>query len=263
LFGYLVLLVGLIAVNYRLGQRREVAAELIAAGLLYLVNTVRPNPVLIAGGLGVLAVVMGLIAMTRGGSLQTQSTTRTITDAITENLVSNEPFAAHLSLYGSIARKVPATYGSSLVYLAASMVPGVRRPMDIYEYYVDRVKAIEGQGFTIHHATGWYLNFGVAGVIAGGGFLGLLWGGLFTGFHMRDRVASHFLRMFFIFVPWLFTASLPSLCRTGPEGYKGILIEVALIPTTIVFLATIRPVLVGGIFTVLPGLARSESGVLA
>src|SRR5262249_19018887 len=36
---YALLLAGLLAVNFRLGQRREVAAALIAAGLLYVVNT--------------------------------------------------------------------------------------------------------------------------------------------------------------------------------------------------------------------------------
>ncbi len=255
LLGYVVLLAGLLYINFRLGQRREVASALIAAGLLYLVNVRKVNWALIAGGTALLVIVMGLISMTRGGPLSTRGTANTIAAAVLENVVSNEPFAAHLSLYGSIARKVPVTYGSSLVYLAASLVPGVKRPPDIYEYYADRVKAVEGQGFTVHHATGWYLNFGVPGIIVGGGLIGLIWGALYSGFQIRNSVRSHAGRVFFIFVPWLFTAALPSLCRTGPEGYKGILFEVALIPTAVAFLATMRPVMSDGALNLAPAAA--------
>lgn len=254
---YLAVLGGLLFINFRLGQRREVASSLIAAGLLYTVNSRRVNWALISGGVAVLVLAMGVTSLTRGGALSTGNPLETVKAALLENLVSNEPFAAHLSLYGSIAHDVPLTYGSSLVYLVASMIPGLKRPPDIYEYYTEHVKAEEGQGFTVHHATGWYLNFGLAGVAVGGALIGLIWGALYTGYQVRSRVRSQVARVFLIFVPWLFTAALPSLCRTGLEGYKSILFEVALIPTLLALAVTLRPVIGDGALNVAPALTPS------
>ena len=90
--------------------------------------------------------------------------------------------------------------------------------------------AIQNQGYSLHHATGWYLNFGVAGVFLGGLVLGLVWAFCLNA-HQRIRPGSGLLfRLFAVIAPWLFVAYLPPLVRAGPEGYKGFLIEAVLIP---------------------------------
>jgi len=245
-FCYIALLGGLFYLNLKMGQRRALASAAISAGLLYLVNVKRASRILIFGSVAAVIVAMGYVGMTRGASLAGQNTLEAIKDSVIENLLSNEPFAAHLSLYGSIAYKLEPTYGSSLLYLASSMVPGAPRPIDIYDYYTNGVHAIEGQGYNVHHAAAWYLNFGIAGVIAGGLLLGALWAGLYALFQMRSRMGSHVLRIFAIFAVWMFTADLPTLCRTGPEGYKGTLLEALLIPTAVMLVATLRPIMMRG-----------------
>ncbi|MDQ6708673.1 MAG: hypothetical protein M3Z85_22165 [Acidobacteriota bacterium] len=247
LIGYAATLSGLVAVNIMLGQRRAIAAEMISGGLFYLVNVRRPSRILILGGAAVMIVGMGFVSMTRGGGVAAGvSTIDTLKDSIIENVVSNEPFAAHLSLYGSIAYKLPASYGSSLVYLTSSLIPGIERPADIYEYYAEHVMAIEGQGYTVHHATGWYLNFGMAGVFAGGVLLGTIWAVLFGLFQRHTRIRQHVIRIAAIFTVWTFTAFLPSICRAGPEAYKGMLLEVLVIPIAVMAAATTRIVNVAG-----------------
>ena len=57
--------------------------------------------------------------------------------------------------------------------------------MTSYQYYATGVGAREGQGYSIHHATGWYLNFGVAGVVMGAILLGRLWAGLYNNHRHR------------------------------------------------------------------------------
>jgi hypothetical protein len=44
-------------------------------------------------------------------------------------------------------------------------------------------------------------------------------------------------RLFAIVAPWFFAACLPPMLRAGPEGYKGLIIEGALIPVTMLILA--------------------------
>lgn len=259
-FFYVTLLGGLFYLNLRMGQRRALAAAAISAGLLYLVNVKRASRVLIFGSVAATILAMGYVGMTRGGSLAAgQSTLKAVGDSVLENLVSNEPFAAHLSLYGSIAYKLEPTHGSSLLYLASSIVPGAPRPMDIYEYYTKGVHAIEGQGYNVHHAAAWYLNFGIPGVIAGGFVLGTLWAALFLLFQLRSRMGSHILRIFAIFGVWMFTADIPTLCRTGPEGYKGMLFEALLIPTAVMLVATLRPIMMRGRPVLAPALAALKA----
>ena len=98
-------------------------------------------------------------------------------ESVTFILQSNEAFAAHFSLYGTLKFNVAPTIGWSVYSLAASIVPRMvwaDRPEDVYPYYAEQVGVNPDQGYTLHHATGWYLNFGFTGIIAGGLFVG--WG---------------------------------------------------------------------------------------
>jgi hypothetical protein len=146
---------------------------------------------------------------------------------------SNEAYAAHFSLYGVLASGAEPRFGYSLYSLACSAIPRVLwpdRPTDIYNYYADSVGVIQNQGYSVHHATGWYLNFGYAGLALGAVVMGLVWA-YFVNAHQRIRQKSGLaFRLFATIGPWVFVACLPSLIRAGPEGYKGLLIDGLVIP---------------------------------
>ena len=128
--------------------------------------------------------------------------------------------------------QVPLTYGASVISLAASIVPRVfwpDRPWDIYPYYAESVQAAGGQGYSLHHAAGWYLNFGAAGVVLGAVVWGWLWASMFNRFH-QPHSANTVMRFFTIRAPWVFVSGIPALIRTGIEGYKGLAIDSFLVP---------------------------------
>ncbi|HEY6161064.1 MAG TPA: hypothetical protein VI112_07570 [Bacteroidia bacterium] len=156
-------------------------------------------------------------------------------------LFSNEMFCAHFSMYGILSHHIPLTWGTSLVSLGASFAPHAlwpNRPATVYDYYVDQVHAAPGQGYTIHHASAWYLNFGVLGVIAGAVILGWLWVTLYKK-HLAVGVRPNgFLKLFFALGFASFTAQLPSLVRSGPEGYKAMFFEALLLPVLIIYAAS-------------------------
>jgi hypothetical protein len=146
---------------------------------------------------------------------------------------SNEAYAAHFSMYGVLSSGVEPRFGYSVYSLACSVIPRVLwpdRPDDIYNYYAGSVGAIRNQGYSVHHSTGWYLNFGYAGVALGALAMGLAWAYCLNA-HQRIRPRSGVaFRLFATIAPWVFVACLPSLIRAGPEGYKGFLVDGLLIP---------------------------------
>jgi hypothetical protein len=154
---------------------------------------------------------------------------------------SNEAFAAHFSLYGALALNVPLTYGESVLSMLASVIPRFawpNRPPDIYLHYADSIGVAEGQGFTIHHATGWYLNFGVLGILAGALLWGWVWARCSVAAHPVGPHRSRFWILWGRVLPWMFVASIPMLIRAGLEGYKALLVEAFLLPTVILLLAS-------------------------
>ncbi len=150
---------------------------------------------------------------------------------------SNEAFGAHFSMYGVLEKDVPLTYGSSIISLIASVVPRAiwpDRPLEIYYHYSNHVNALYGQGYSIHHATGWYLNFGLVGIIFGGIAWGTLWVTLYN--HLGIVGRRLYSKVYFIFL-CSFTAGIPAMIRTGIDGYKGIAIDCIAIPMVILFLS--------------------------
>ena len=146
---------------------------------------------------------------------------------------SNEAFAAHFSMYGVLSLGVEPRFGYSLYSLACSVIPKViwpGRPRDIYLYYSESVGAIENQGYSLHHATGWYLNFGYAGVAVGAILLGLIWAGCLNAHQRIGRKTGLLFRLFATIAPWMLAAGIPALVRAGPEGYKGVAVECFLVP---------------------------------
>ncbi|MCB1151392.1 hypothetical protein KDK88_07565, partial [bacterium] len=168
-----------------MGNKNELFWGLVMGVAFYLVNAPRPR-VLRLGLMGTAGVaVLGIIDFMRSlaiADLTTGFSWRKAGDAVVAVAASNEAFAAHFSMYGVLHNAVPLTWGTSVLSLVASLVPrGLwpDRPETIYQWYVDGVGALPGQGYTIHHATGWYLNFGWLGVFMGALVLGLVWAGLY------------------------------------------------------------------------------------
>jgi len=114
------------------------------------------------------------------------------------------------------------------------------RPAGVYEFYADAVGAVEGQGYTIHHATGWYINFGVPGLIVGAIVFGWFWSKLFNRLYATADGQAHASRVFTVLAFWTFTAWIPVLVRAGPEGYKNIAFEALLGPTLFMTAASRR-----------------------
>jgi len=148
-------------------------------------------------------------------------------------------FAAHMSMYGVLSQYVPLTNGISIWGLACSLIPRVilsERPESAYEYYARKVNAVKGQGYTIHHATGWYLNFGLLGIILGAVLFAAIWvffyskiGGLNAGTHI-------YLNIILTIGLACLTAQIPTLIRSGPESYKALVFEAILILAIFIYL---------------------------
>jgi hypothetical protein len=240
--GYVAVLAGMYAFCIVLGNKNELFTGLLAGTLFYLVNARHPRFWLVGGaGLASFALI-GAVDWLRGlpitGVLE-QLNWRDLETALIEIGFSNEAFGAHFSLYGVLRFDVPLTYGASLISLAASIVPRVfwsDRPLDVYPHYAESVQAAGGQGYSLHHAAGWYLNFGIIGVLLGAAVWGWLWASLFNRFQaVRPKdIASRF---FTILAPSLFVAGIPSLVRSGIEGYKGLAVDAFLVPIVCLALA--------------------------
>lgn len=245
--GYLLVLGGLSWLCLLIGNKNELLFAGASGVLLYWANARRmrwlPLTLVTLGGL----CWLFLVDLLRGGAwpdlASVEAHVRDMNFGNTLKFVasSNETFAAHFSMYGALTYRLAPTYGSSLICLLASAVPRAfwpGRPDDIYHYYARGVDVVPGQGYTIHHATGWYLNFDLPGVVIGAVALGWIWAKCFNGSaHAgRDRPSWQFIAM--TLSPIMFTAYIPSLIRSGPEAYKGLVVEGFLIPVVVLLAAS-------------------------
>ncbi len=142
---------------------------------------------------------------------------------------SHEKYAAHISMYGVLKYDVPFTYGTSIIGLLSTIIPsflGIKRPDDIYMYYVMQTTHTKPDiGMTLHHATGWYLNFGLLGIIAGA----LLWGYVVKRLYIKKYNFTYLIGSV------LFSAvSIQMIRGGGIESYKGVLLMNTIIPMIIV-----------------------------
>ena len=154
-------------------------------------------------------------------------------------LWSNELFYAHFSMYGILHHHVPITYGSSFVNLATSVVPRAvypNRPLDIYNYYAQSVKAAKGQIYTIHHAAAWYLNFGVLGLLLGAVVLAMVFVFSFYISVASFKMDNFFFMLLKYLLPFLLCAQIVTFITAGPEGYKSLVLEGVLIPVLLLML---------------------------
>ncbi|MEO8097080.1 MAG: hypothetical protein ABI811_05220 [Acidobacteriota bacterium] len=238
LLGYALVLGGMCGFTFLLGNKNEVLAALVA-GVLTYVGSVR-HPQWMKVGLTLLVGMwflytidyfrsFALADLGEAVSLHLEDATE-VGRFVTS---SNEAYAAHFSMYGVLSKNVEPKFGYSLYSLLCSVIPRILwpdRPRDIYLYYSESVGAVQNQGYSLHHATGWYLNFGSVGVVLGAVVMGLAWGFCINARRRIRHTTGLAFRLFAIVAPWLFAACLPPMLRAGPEGYKGLIIEGALIP---------------------------------
>jgi hypothetical protein len=244
--GLLLSTFGFLAV---LGNKNELFSALLLGGIFYLTNTKKVHwgsalPI----GL-VLFLAIGAINFLRSLPVLALLDSDTWWEAVAQApdiRSSNEAFAAHFSLYGVLHFNAPFTYGSSLTALAMSVVPRLYwpdRPEGTYVQYAESLGIYEGatgQGYTVHHATGWYLNFGLWGFMVGAILWGAIWAMCFnshTGARIGDRGWKNILA---IVAPAGFISAMPPFIRAGPDAYKGLVIEAFVIPTLIVLVASVR-----------------------
>ena len=242
---YMVLFAGMGAFTFVLGNKNEVFVALLTGFLTYVASARRVN--LAKAGLSLLTGFWFLYAI---DSFRAVPISR-MREAIEERLdqmtdvagfmtSSNEAYAAHFSLYGVLASGTKPRFGYSLYALACSVVPRVLwpdRPRDIYVYYSESIGVIQNQGYSVHHATGWFLNFGYLGVPLGAVVMGLVWAHSLNAYQRIRPGSGLMFRVFATVAPWLFVACLPPLVRAGPEGYKGFLLEAVFIPVGTLALA--------------------------
>lgn len=247
LLGYIAVLGGMSAFTFLLGNKNEVLAALVSGVLAYVGGQRRPNWAKVAAALLLGAWFLFSIDYFRSfalsdvaAALTTEKRAGDVTEVARFVTSSNEAYAAHFSMYGVLAKKVEPQFGYSLYSFVLSAIPRMLwpdRPRDIYLYYSESVGTVQNQGYSLHHATGWYLNFGYLGVPLGALVMGLVWAYTINARRRIRAATSHAFRLFAIVAPWFFAAYLPPLLRAGPEGYKGLLIEGALIPVGMLILA--------------------------
>lgn len=251
IIGYIIVLSALFSLNLLLGNRSMLVFAILPSGLLYLANARRRSitVLVVCGVLGATAIILPGIMRSAAAMREMNglSLPERAQYAISQTLgQKTESFAAHASMYGALSRHISLTYGSSLLWLAGSVIPRIVHPNSaqiIYDHYAEGVGAASNQGFTIHHATGWYLNFGVPGIFIGAMLFGGIWAALMNRLHNISKYRSHVARVFSIIGIWNFTAFIPTLLRGGPEGYKGLTVEALLLPTFIVTIASMRLVM--------------------
>lgn len=244
----MILLLGYSAL---IGSRNDLLFAFIFGILFYLTNARKIRWILPFFQVVGLASVIVIIEMTRaipildyiglssGPGVPTGDVVKhmSVLESILSLLASNEMFAGHMSMYGVLYYEVPLTHGASFNYLLHSLLPrfvDITRPLDSYQHYVAGVGYSGLQGFTINHATGWYINFGFFGVALGAMLLALLVSAAynvqqsFTDGGTLQRIARAVLL--------LSAASFFSaLIRTGPEGLRALTFEAILIPMALLF----------------------------
>ena len=246
---YLIVLGAMSAFCVMLGMKNQLFVAGLAGLLFYVANAERPKKLLLIS-----AMLVGFIGFSLMESLRSVPLTDLVSamrsldaadlvSAFKFLASSDEAFGAHLSMYGVVSQNVPLTYGSSFVSLAVSPIPRIlwpSRPSDIYDYYAEHVGAEPGQGYTIHHATGWYLNFGTLGVVIGGTIFGYIWAKCFNRRFSTKPTDGDWTYCLKATAPTMIAAFIPSLIRAGPEAYKGLVLEAFLIPTAVVGFAVFK-----------------------
>ena len=249
---YAIVLFVLLTYSALIGSRNDLLFAFLFAIAFYVTNAKKISFYRIGILLGGLASIIVLIEMTRalpildylglstGPGIPTEQVVQkmSFTSSVLSLMASNEMFAGHMSMYGAVYYDVPFTYGGSFNYLLHSMIPRfveVTRPVDSYQHYTAAIHYTEVQGFTINHATGWYVNFGVVGVFVGAVLIGLLAGYAFC-LQVKTNQPNWFVYIMHSILLLCVASFFPALIRTGPEGFKALFFEAIVIPTLLIAL---------------------------
>ena len=238
---YLVALLFFVVVilNFILGNRGVLLTTVGAYLLLYteikgLKKSLTLRNIIILMSLVLIAQLVSFLRGMTVESLVAGEGEATLMGLLESLTGSSEKYASHISMYGVLKYDVPLTYGSSLLFLLSSLIPtflGFERPTDSYVYYINQVGAGDlEQGFTINHITGWYINFGIIGVIIGA----LVWSSILLWFYKKR---SGFLSLYAAII---FSVLSIQMIRAGIESYKGVLIMSILIPILIMKFSLVK-----------------------
>jgi hypothetical protein len=228
---YVLLLAAQASTMTLLGNRSQLLGGSCTGLLIYLANTKRARLVVLLPLTLCLVSILGAALLFRTNTIHQLSEVDASdrVGAAIENglsaLTGAESFSAHVSMYAVMANRTEVTYGHSFTSLLASVIPRnfwPDRPGSCYEYYASQVGIGSNIGFTIHHATGWYLNFGVPGVLLGGCTLGAFWAWLYNGWTRVVRSGSQAGFRWKVSFATM-TGLMPMLVRQGPEGYKSLI----------------------------------------
>ena len=245
---YVLLLVGTLGYLAMLGNKNELLSALILSGLFYSTNTTRIQWKLTIPMALVVFLFIGAINFLRSLPMLALLDTETWWEALEEApgiRSSGEAFAAHFSLYGLLESHAPLTYRSSFISLATSLVPSVFRGERSSASYTEYAQSLgidegpTGESYTLHHATGWYLNFGLLGIVAGAVLLGLVWAWCSNAHAKAHKGDRRWQNLLAIVAPSGLVSAIPPFVRAGPDAYKGLLIEAFIIPTLALWWATI------------------------
>lgn len=225
--------------NFLLGNRNVLLCGLIAIALLYtelngVKKALKLKNLIIAF---ILLLSIQLISIFRGmttDAMLTGNTDITVSEIIMSMLSSSEFYAAQMSMYGVLKFDVDFTWGSSILFLISTLIPtfiGIVRPDSIYMYYVKGTVGHRPEyGVTINHATGWYLNFGIVGLILGA----WVWASILRFFLKRKN------KFIYLYGAILFSSVSIQMIRSGMEAYKGVLLLDTLIPIFIIWYFGVR-----------------------
>lgn len=220
--------------NFILGNRNVLLCGLVAIVLLYtelngVKKALKIKNIIIAL---VFLLSIQLISFYRGMSMEVMFTRNddiSLSDIFMSLFSSSEFYAGQMSMYGVLKYNVDFTWGSSVLFLISTLLPtflGFTRPDSIYLYYV---KGTVGHrpdfGVTINHATGWYLNFGIIGIILGA----WMWAAVLNYFIKRKQ------KFLYLYGAILFSSVSIQMIRSGMEAYKGVLLLDTLIPMLIIW----------------------------
>lgn len=237
---YILIVAAVFAYGFLLGNKAELFAAMLSGVVIYVLNSDTPNyRGMILGALlmfGGIAIIDYIRTVPVGDVLDGRIDSERLVKAPLEILSSNEAYATHFSMYGVLYHRLPHTYGKGIVSAAAAFVPRVvwrDRPPLTYKYYADQLGLPETQGFTLHHATGWYINFGSTGVLIGGALLGGVWVLLFRRIQMGGALAIVGL-IGFAFV----TGGFADFVRAGIASYKSLVLYNVVFPLLVVRLAS-------------------------
>jgi len=169
------------------------------------------------------------------GAYRNMSFVEKVVHSVTSIVFSNELFAGHFSLYGIIKYDVKPKIGLSFRALLEMVKPKSSRSkgvLDSYGYYAKELNFPEGQGFTINHISGWYLNFSYFGIPIGGGILALI---IIGAFLKQSLAKTGVKELIWLIILCSITAFSAMLVRGGPEAFKSMIIEAIIIPIIIFY----------------------------